>query len=114
MKRGRKKKTIIPESITQHIEERFKQSHEFRKAYIDEITKLEIGYKIMQLRKARHLSQAALAKRMRTKQQTISRLEDPKNIELTIATLSKVALALRARLNIDFIPQRGTNIANVV
>ena len=106
MKRERKKKIVIPESVSQHIEEEFKKSSDFRKAYINEITRLNIAYKIMILRKARHLTQAQLAKRVRTKQQTISRLEDPRNEKITVATLNKIALALKAKLSIDFIPQR--------
>ena len=102
MKRGRKRKVIIPESVSQHIEEEFKRSPDFRKAYSNEITRLKLAYKIMQLRKKRHLTQAQLAKRVRTTQQTISRLEDSENIEITISTLSKLAVALNARLKIDF------------
>ena len=113
MKRGRKKKIVTPESVGQHIEEEFKRNKDFRKAYMDEAMKLEIAYKIMQLRKARGISQAELAKRMRTTQQNVSRLEDPRNTEFTISTLSRVALALRAHLNIDFTPQRS-NSANIV
>ena len=107
MKRGRKKKIIIPESVAQHVEEEFKKNLEFRKAYSEEVTRLRIAYKVVLLRKERHLSQAELARRMGTTQQTISRLEDPQNKEITVATLSKVALALRARLSVDFIPQKA-------
>ena len=102
MKRGRKKKVIVPESVSQHIEEEFKNNSKFRKAYRDEITRLNLAYKIAQLRKKRHLTQAQLAKRVKTTQQNISRLEDFKNIEITISTLSKIALALDMRLKIEF------------
>jgi len=102
MKKSRKGKIIVPESISQHIEEEFKRSPDFRKAYSDEITRLKIAYKIVQLRKRRHLTQAQLAKRVKTTQQTISRLEDSENVEITVATLSKLAVALNARLKIDF------------
>jgi len=101
MKRGRKKKVIVPESLSQHIEDEFKKDKEFRQAYINEITRLKIAYKIMKLRKLKRLSQAGLAKRMKSTQQTISRLEDPKNTELTIATLSKVAVALGVKLSVE-------------
>lgn len=107
MKKRRKKKTIIPESIDQYIEEEFKKSTDFRKAYVNEMARLQIAYKITQLRKARHLTQAQLAKRMKTTQQTVSRLEDPTNIEITLSTLSKLAVALKARLNIDLIPKQA-------
>ena len=102
MARGRKRKVIIPESVSQHIEEEFKKDRDFRKVYIDEITNLNLAYKIVQLRKARHLSQKELAKKMHTSQQTISRLESPDNKEVSVSTLSKIAVALRARVAIDF------------
>ena len=105
MKPPKKKRVVVPESIEQHIEEEFKKNPEFRKAYMDESMRLQLAYKIMQLRKTRHLSQAQLAKRMHTTQQTISRLEDPQNIEVTLSTLSKLAVALRAHLSVDLIPQ---------
>ncbi|UCB57694.1 MAG: XRE family transcriptional regulator [Candidatus Omnitrophota bacterium] len=108
MKSPKKKRTIIPESIDQHIEEEFKKSPEFRKAYMDESMRLQLAYKIMQLRKSRHLSQAQLAKRMHTTQQTVSRLEDPQNVEITLSTLSKLAVALRARLSVDLVPQQAS------
>ena len=74
---------------------------------MDEAIKLQLAYKIMQLRKNRHLSQIQLAKKMNTTQQTISRLENPQNTEITLSTLSKVAVALRAHLSIDLIPRRN-------
>ena len=102
MKRGRRKKVIVPESVSQHIEEESKNNSDFRKSYRDEITRLNLAYKIAQLRKKKHFTQAQLARRVKTTQQTISRLEDFKNVEITISTLSKIALALNARLNIEF------------
>jgi len=107
MARRNKKKAIVPESIDQHIEDEFKKSSEFKKAYIAEAARLQLAYKITQLRKARHLTQIQLAKRMKTTQQTISRLEDSKNTEITLSTLSKLAVALRARLDIDLIPKQA-------
>lgn len=101
----RKNKKTVLETIGQHIEERSKRNTEFRKAYLEELTSLNLAYKITQLRKARHLTQKQLAKRMKTSQQTISRLEDPQNAEVTLTTLSKLAVALRARLSVDIIPQ---------
>ena len=102
MKRGRKKKVIVPESVSQHIEEEFKKNGEFRAAYIGEVARLELARRIRILRTQRNLTQYQLAKRMHTTQQTISRLEDSKNTHISIATLAKVATALRAKLQIDF------------
>ena len=104
-KRDEDKKIITPEAVSQHAEELYKKSREFRKAYDEEITMLKIAYKIIQLRKERHITQSELARRIGTTQQTISRLEDSMNTHLTIHTLIRLAKALHARLNIDLIPQ---------
>jgi len=102
---AQKKKIITPESVSQHIEEQYKKSREFRKAYDEEVLNLKIAYKIAQLRKQRHVTQRELAKKIGTTQQTISRLEDSENTKVTVHTLAKLAIALKAKLSIDLIPQ---------
>ena len=104
-KSEKKKKVIIPESVSQHIEELYKKSPEFRKAYDEEVMMLKIAYKIAQLRKERHITQFELARRIGTTQQTVSRLEDSTNTRITVSTLTRLASALHAKLNIDLIPQ---------
>jgi DNA-binding XRE family transcriptional regulator len=104
----RERKIIRPKTVTQHIEEEFKRSPEFRKAYEEEVARLQIGYKIARLRQLRHLSQAELARRIATTQQTISRLEDLSNARVNVRTLVRIAAALKARLSIDFIPREFT------
>jgi DNA-binding XRE family transcriptional regulator len=99
-----KNKIIVAKTVRQHIEEEFKKSPEFKKAYDEEVARLQVGFKIAQLRQMRHLSQAELAKKVKTTQQTISRLEDLKNARVNINTLARLAAALKARLSIDFIP----------
>lgn len=100
------KDAIIPKIVIQHIEEEFRKSPEFRKAYSKEILRLQIGYKITQLRKMRHMSQGQLAKRLHTTQQTISRLESPKNGSFSVNTLIRIADVLKARVIVDFIPMK--------
>ena len=104
-RREKSRKIIIPESISQHIEEEYKKSPDFRKAYDEEVLKLKIAYKIIQLRRLRHLSQHELAKKAGTTQQNISRLEDSANTQITIHTLTRLAKALKARLTVDLVPQ---------
>ena len=99
-----KRKIMTPKTVSRHIEEEFKKSPEFRKAYDEETARLQIGYKIAQLRQMRHLSQAELAKKVNTTQQTISRLEALQNAGINIKTLARIAAALNSRLSIDFIP----------
>jgi len=100
-----KNKIITPESISQHIEDQYKRNREFRKAYDEEVLMLKIAYKIAQLRKQRHVTQRGLAKMIGTTQQTISRLEDSENTQITLHTLTKLARALKARLSVDIVPQ---------
>ena len=100
-----KRKIVVPKTVSRHIEEEFRKSPDFRKAYDEEASRLQIGYKIAQLRQMRHLCQAELAKRVNTTQQTISRLEDLRNTRINIKTLARLAAALRAKLSIDFIPR---------
>ena len=98
------KKPIILKSVSQHIEELYKKSPEFRKAYDEEVMMLKIAYKIAQLRKERHITQHELARRVGTTQQTVSRLEDSNNTQITILTLARLAIALHVKLNIELIP----------
>ena len=99
------KKIIRLESISQHIEEEYRKSRDFRKSYDEEVIRLKIAYKITQLRKSRHLTQRELAEKVGTTQQNISRLEDLENTQISLHTLAKLAAALNARLSIDLIPQ---------
>lgn len=105
-KRAKRTKIMVPESVSQHIEEEYRRSPEFRKAYDEEILRLKLAYKITQLRKARHLSQYELAEKVGTTQQTISRLEDSENTQLNLHTLTRLAIALKAKLDIDLVPQK--------
>lgn len=101
----RERKAITPKAVSRHIEEEFRKSPEFRKAYDEEVARMQIGYKIARLRQMRHLSQMELAQKVDTTQQTISRLEDLRNTRVNIRTLSRIAAALKAKLSIDFIPR---------
>lgn len=65
---------------------------------------------ISRLREAAGLSQQALARRMRTSQQAVSRLEQGRYEGYTLKTLRKVAKAIHAELHIDFVPRRGNGV----
>jgi DNA-binding XRE family transcriptional regulator len=97
-------KTITPKSVSQHIEEEYRKSAEFRKAYDEEVARLRIAYQIAKLRKRRGLSQSDLARKTKTTQQTISRLEDKENVQVSVRTLTRIATALHSRLCIHFVP----------
>jgi len=40
-----KRKIIVPKSVSQHVEEESWKTSEFRKAYDEEVARLQIGYK---------------------------------------------------------------------
>ncbi len=63
---------------------------------------LEIAYQILQLRKAKKISQADLAQKIGSTQSNIARMESG-NQNFTISLLKKVARALDANLSIKFI-----------
>ncbi|MHC4607963.1 MAG: helix-turn-helix transcriptional regulator, partial [Planctomycetota bacterium] len=60
------------------------------------------GYRIHQLRKKLGLTQAELARKMRTKQQAIARLERGDYEGFTLRTLQRIAEATKTELVIDF------------
>jgi len=45
-----KRKIIVPKTVSQHIEEEFRNNPEFRKSYDEEVAKLQKRYKIAQSR----------------------------------------------------------------
>jgi len=77
------------------------QSAKFKKAYYDEIGRLRLAQRIVELRERRGLTQAQLAERVGTTQAGISRLENPNYRNYSLTTLEKVANALGARLKVE-------------
>jgi transcriptional regulator with XRE-family HTH domain len=67
---------------------------EFRDAYVDRRARRLIAYQIRSLREERGWSQADLAQRLGTKQNAISRLENPEYGKFSVTTLLEVAAAL--------------------
>lgn len=66
------------------------------------LTRLLIGHKVAALRTAAGMTQAELARRLRTKQQVVSRLEQAK-YRPSLRTLEKIARVFSRRLEINFI-----------
>lgn len=73
----------------------------FRKHYEECGKQLEIAYQILQLRKKQGISQAQLAKRLRTSQSNIARMEAGQQ-NFTTDTLQKIASTFRRELKIQF------------
>ena len=74
-----------------------------RKAYEEEEVLVELAIHIARLRQQKRLSQRELAHRLHTSQQTISRLESPRNGSLSLRTLLKLAHALGKELKVQFV-----------
>lgn len=74
-----------------------------REAYEEEGLFVELAIQIARLRAKKKFSQRELAKRLHTSQQTISRLESPRNGSLSLRTLVKLAHALGKNVKVQFV-----------
>jgi len=79
------------------------KNKEFRKAFDEEEVYADLAIQIAKLRQENGFNQKDLAKVLHTTQQTVSRLEDPRNNSLSLSTLIKLAEALHKKLKIQFI-----------
>ena len=88
--------------LDKHIE-RHLQSREF-KIYFDRATaKRKIAQEIVSLRKTHHLTQTQLAKEIKTRQQVISRLENPSDTRLpSFEFLDRIAKVFNKKLVVCF------------
>jgi len=80
----------------------------FRKHFRQARLAVEVAHQIVQLREKLGISQAALAKRMGTKQQTISRLESGDYEGFTLKTLLKIGEATKTQVVVTFRPVSGS------
>lgn len=64
--------------------------------------KRNIAYRIMDALKAQNLTQADLARKMKTSKAAINRLLNPKNTSITLHTLLKVAHTLGGKVNLTW------------
>jgi DNA-binding XRE family transcriptional regulator len=85
------------------LRERLKDP-EFKKAWEEPTgdVYLDTAWEIIQARKKKKMSQAALAKKVGTSQQAVARLENPSYRGRSLATLEKVAKALGKKLEVRF------------
>jgi ribosome-binding protein aMBF1 (putative translation factor) len=91
---------IKARDFQKYLAEQLKNS-EFKKHYNEYEKQLEIAYQILKLRKQKNISQAQLAKRLKTKQSNIARIETGKQ-NLSIQTLNSIARALNSDLTVNF------------
>lgn len=76
---------------------------EFRKAYEEVDAEVRLAIAVAEARERAGMTQAALAKKMHTKQSNISRIERGSQ-NVTVATLERIAKALHSRLEIQLLP----------
>lgn len=74
---------------------------EIKKHYDEYGKQLEIAYQILKLRKQKKISQIELAKRLKTKQSNIARMEAGQQ-NFSIRMLDSIAKALKVDLSIRF------------
>jgi len=76
----------------------------FRRHFRQARMAVEVAHQIVLLRENLGISQAELARRMGTKQQTISRLESGNYEGFTLKTLMKIAEATKTQVVVTFRP----------
>lgn len=84
------------------FEKEFLKTPHQQKAYKAEVDALLIAHKIAELRERCHMTQAELARKLKTKQQVISRMEQDK-YRPSLTTLEKIAHACGKNLEINFV-----------
>jgi len=103
MKTKIKKTKIIEKAIDfdKVLAEKLKNP-KFKKYYEEYGCQLELAYQILQLRKAKKMSQLELAKKIGTTQGNVARIEGGSQ-NFTIRLLRRVAEALESDLKINFV-----------
>lgn len=96
----KKYKKIVYPSFERYLAQEMK-NEAFREAYEKESKKLEIAYQILLLRKEKKMSQAALAKKIGTKQSNIARMEAGEQ-NFSIDMLQKIAQVFNKDLKVSF------------
>ena len=93
-------KKFKPIDFQEHLAEQLKNP-EFRKLYDYFGEQLEISYQLLQLRKKHRLSQVQLAKKLRTTQSNVARMESG-NQNFTIRMLHRIADVFGRKLKVEF------------
>jgi ribosome-binding protein aMBF1 (putative translation factor) len=84
----------------EHLKERLKD-RAWGEAYLKERKAMFLAYRIQCLREDLGLTQADLARRMKTSQQAVSRLESGEHRGFTLKTLENLAQAMDVELVLD-------------
>lgn len=95
---------IKTKSVKSFFEKKFK-SKSFQKAYKQVSPLMDIGFAIAEARHTLGMSQSQLAKKLKTTQSVVSRIENG-NQNLSVQMLSKIADVLKCELQVQLQPQR--------
>lgn len=104
MKKKRSKRLVWREEDMKWytVEEVFRKvskTKEFKEAYVAESQRLDLAYQLRELRRAKRLSQKAVAEKADMPQSVIARLESGEH-NVSVLTLGKVARAFGKRVAI--------------
>ena len=86
--------------IKKYITERKRRSKEFREGFEDGYEQFKIGVMLRQAREKAGLTQEELARRLKTKKTSISRIENHAE-DIKLSTLKRTASALGKRLQVS-------------
>jgi len=92
-------------TLRQYLREEMKDP-EFRRLYEAADIELRVALEITKAREAKNMSQRELAAALKTKQQTVSRIERGAQ-NVTIETLDRIARVLGRDLQVRFVPVGG-------
>jgi transcriptional regulator with XRE-family HTH domain len=94
------------DDFNEYLDEQLKDP-KFATVFDEEKGKVDLAIKILQIRQAAGLSQSQLARRIGTTQSVIARMENPEYSGYSLRMLRRIALALGARVRIDFEPLKS-------
>lgn len=97
MKKRVKAGTTLDEWLAEEMKD-----PEFRQYYEDAAIEMKVAIAITKAREAAKVTQGELARRIKSKQQTVSRIELGGQ-NLTLVTLDRIARALKGRLEVRIV-----------
>lgn len=90
-------------TLDEAIQQELKEHPELREAYQKELLVNAISRMVVEMRRQAHLTQNELAKRAKTSQSVVARLESGKNYRVpSLSLLARIAAAAHAKLKINF------------
>jgi ribosome-binding protein aMBF1 (putative translation factor) len=97
MKKRDRRGTTLDEWLAEEMKD-----PEFRRSYEEADIELKVAMEVAKAREAAKMTQGELARVLKTKQQTISRIEQGAQ-NVTVETLDRIARALKCSLQVRFV-----------